>query len=127
MRYIIDAHAWIEYLEGGEIGEKVHDILKSDNEKLVLPITIAEVVSKVKRKKNNFELAYESIISNARVIDPTPRMAKAAGFLHAEEIKKQSSFGIVDALIISVARLTNSIIVTGDRHFRNFKNVKMLD
>ncbi len=126
MKYIIDAHSWIEYLEGSKRGEEVYKILQSNNQVFVLPITISEVVSKVKRKKENFELAYKSIISSAQVIEPTPKIAKEAGLLHAEMRKKHRGFGIVDALIVTTANLTHSIVVSGDRHFKKFKNVKML-
>ena len=126
MKFIIDAYSWIEYLEGSKEGEKVYEILKSDNEKFVLLITIAEVVSKVKRKKGNFILAYESIISNAKVIDITPKIAKEAGLFHAEIRKKQPSFGIVDAFLITTARFINAKVLTGDKHFKNFKEVMLI-
>ena len=64
MKLIIDAHSWIEYLEGSFSGQKLNDILKEDNEILVLPITISEVMGYIKRKGGNVELAYNSIIKN---------------------------------------------------------------
>ena len=126
MRYIIDAYSWIEYLEGGEKGEKVHKILKSDNEIFVLPITIAEVISKVKRSKKNTQLAYESIISKAKIINSTPKIAKEAGLLHAEKRKKVPQFGIVDAFLVILARITGAKVLTGDNHFKGFKEATFL-
>ena len=121
MLYLIDVYSWIEYLEGSKEGEKVYEILKSNNEIFVLPITISEVVSKVKRMKGNALLAYEAIVSNSQIIETTPKIAKEAGLLHAQIRKKQPSFGIVDALLITTAKFIKGKVLTGDRHFRNFK------
>lgn len=120
MKYLIDAYSWIEYLEGSLIGEKLHKLLQEDNEIYVLPITIAEVVSKVKRKKGNFETAYEAVISNSKIFETTPRIAKEAALIHAEMRQKNSSFGIVDSLLIASAKFLGAKIVTGDRHFKGF-------
>jgi len=121
MKYLIDAYAWIEYLEGSKKGEIVNNYLESEDEIIILPITIAEVVSKVKRKNGNFELAYNIMISKSKVIETTPKISKNAGILHAEMRKKYPQFGIVDASIIETAKLINAKIVTGDPHFKDFK------
>ena len=121
MKYLVDAHSWIEYLEGSVKGAKVNEFLTSDNEILVMPITISEVVSKTKRKDSNFELAYKVILSNAKIIEMTPKIAKNAGLLHAEMRKKHEQFGIVDAIIIETAKSINAKILTGDNHFKEFK------
>lgn len=126
MKYIIDAHAWIEYLRGSSIGQKVNDIIESDNEICTLTITIAEVVSKIKRKKENSELAYHSIVKNSSIIEPTLRMARKAGLLHAEKRKKMPQFGIVDSLIIATATELQATIVTSDMHFKDASHVLLL-
>ncbi len=126
MKYLIDAFSWIEYLEGSSKGERVSNILKSDNEIFVLPLTIGEVVSKTKRKDKNHELAYESITKRAKIISTTPRMAKEAGLLHAEMRKKFSQFGIVDALLVITARNIKARILTGDNHLKQFAETEFL-
>lgn len=126
MKYIIDAYSWIEYLNGSEKGEKVNNILNSDNEIFVLSITIAEVISKVKRNGKDEKIAYESIIKRAKIIETIPRIAKEAGLLHAEMRKKFSQFGIVDALLIKTAKNIQAKILTGDNHFKDFPEAIML-
>lgn len=126
MKLIIDAHSWIEYLEGSASGEKLNKLLNEENEIYVLPITISEVVSKVKRSGKDSQLAYDSIIKNARILEPTPKIAKEAGLLHAEIRKKNPSFGIVDAILLSAAKSINAKVVTGDNHFRQFDNVILI-
>src|SRR3989344_4145890 len=120
MKYIIDAFSWIEYLEGSEKGRKVHEILNSDSENFVLLMTIAEVISKVKRKGGNFKLAYDSMISDCRIANISPKIAKEAGLLHAEYRKKMLQFGIVDAILITTARYLGAKVLTGDAHFKSF-------
>ena len=121
MKYIIDSYAWIEYLNGGKLGEKVRELILSDNEIISLNIIIAEVVSKVKRKKGNIEIAYEAIKSNSKIIDINPEIAKKAGVLHAETRVEIENFGLVDALLVIVAREEKGKILTGDNHLKNFK------
>ena len=126
MKYLIDAYAWIEYLEGSSKGQKVSEILEAENEIFILPITIAEVISKVKRKEGNFELAYNVMTSKSKIIEMTPRIARNAGILHAETRKESPRFGIVDSTLIETAKIRNAKIVTGDPHFKDFKEVIIL-
>lgn len=121
MRYIIDAYAWVEYLEGSKLGEKVRDVISSENEIFSLNLTIAEVVSKVKRKKGNSDVAFNAIKTNSRILEITPEIAKKAGLFHAEIREKIKNFGLVDALILMLARELKAKILTGDEHFREFK------
>ena len=121
MRYIIDSSAWIEYLEGTKKGEKIRNILKGDNDAVLLAINLAEIISKAKRMKYDTEQVYESLINNAQIFEITPKIAKEAGLLHAQMKEKIEDFGLVDAIIVSAARSISAKIVTEDRHFRGFK------
>ena len=50
-------------------------------------------------------------------------MAKEAGIFYAEIRKKNKSFGIVDSLLITSAKMIGAKVVTGDNHFKNFSEV----
>lgn len=126
MRYLVDTSAWVEYLEGGKIGRDVQEILKGENEILILPLIIAEVISKTKRNKSNVEVAYESMIKNSKVLEITPRIAKEAGLLHASKRLGLPSFSLVDALIASSANFAEATILTKDTHFKSFEKVFLL-
>lgn len=126
MKYLIDSSIWIEYLNGSKEGEALNKLIKENNEIFTLSINISEVISKVKRKRGNIEIAYESIIANSNIIEPTPKIAKEAGILHAEMKQKQSSFPLVDALLICTARTLSAKIITTDAHFKSFKDVARL-
>jgi len=122
MRYIIDSYAWVEYLEGSQLGEKVREIIiNKNNEVFSINLTIAEVVSKAKRKNLNVETAYRAINSNSKVAEVTPQIARDAGLFHANIRKEIKNFGLVDALILMLARKLNAKILTGDPHFKQFK------
>ncbi|MBU0761032.1 MAG: PIN domain-containing protein [Nanoarchaeota archaeon] len=121
MRYIIDSSAWIDYLEGGQLGEKVRKLILGDNEILSLNLIVAEVISYIKRKESNAELAYNAITTNSKIIEISPDVAKRAGLFHAEIRKKVKNFGLVDAVILMAARDKGAKILTGDAHFKNFK------
>src|SRR3989344_6099066 len=126
MKYVIDAYAWIEYLEGSRAGEKVRKILQDNNEIFSLNLTISEVVSRIKRKGSDTEIAYQVIISNSQVAEISHEVAKEAGLLHAETRKTIKDFGIADSLILALARELNAKIITGDEHFRNFKEAILI-
>jgi len=126
MRFIVDSSAWIEYLEGSKKGEKVDKILTGDNEILILNLNISEVVSKVKRKGGNAELAYEAMISKAKIFEITPKISKEAGLLHAEIKPNNKNFSLADAIIIKTAESASAKILTGDSHFNKFKGAVIL-
>ena len=69
MNYIIDSYAWIEYLDGTKKGEKVKEVLTEQNLIHTSAITVAEVVSRAKRKDKDTVIAYQTITTNSNVIN----------------------------------------------------------
>ena len=124
MRYVIDAWAWIEYLIGSNRGSKIRIILENEkNEIFTCSLTIAEVISMIKREKRDYELAYKSIISLSQICNITPELSKEAGLIHPDIKKKMRDFGLADVFILVTAKMLDAQIVTGDEHFKDFKNV----
>lgn len=126
MKYIIDTSAWIEYLNGSKSGESVNKILKEDNEIYVISLIISEVISKVKRKAGNVDLAYDCLIKNSRIFDITPKISKRIGILHAQIKNKLPNFSLADASIVCSAETINAKIVTKDTHFKGFKETILI-
>lgn len=127
MKALLDTSAWISYLEGNKIGEKVNNLLKNkENEFFTIPLIIAEVVSKIKRKKGNTETAFNIITMSSELIDQDSITAKEAGLIHAEEKEKSDSFSLADAIIIKTAQKNNLKIITSDNHFKSFKEAIIL-
>ncbi len=121
MKYIIDSYAWIEYLDGTSKGQKLKEILMKENEIYTLGLSITEIISRVKRMDKDVETAYKAITFNSMIVQIDQETAKRAGLFHAEMRKKIKDFGIVDSLIYLIAKKLNAKIITGDEHFRNFK------
>ena len=126
MRYVIDSYAWIEYLDGSHRGDKVKEVLTEDEEIYIISLTISEVISRAKRKGKDTIIAYETITTNSKIVDITPEMANDAGLFHAEIRKRIKDFGLVDSLIFIAARKLGSKILTGDPHFKGFKEAVLI-
>ena len=127
MKYVIDAHAWIEYFLGSERGKKVREILDSnENEIFSSIITLAEVVSVTKRENRDAEEKYRDILNLSNIHFINPELAKETGILHAEIKKKIKDFGLADAFVLLTARKLGAKIVTGDPHFKGMKEAVLI-
>ncbi len=122
--YLIDAYAWIEYLEGTEQGEKVKKILK-EHKCFTSAVTLAEVVSKAKRTNTDPEIAFQAITLNSKVLPVNEDTANRAGIIHAEKRKKIKDFGLADSFILA-QRAKKQKILTGDAHFKGIENVEFM-
>lgn len=126
MNYIIDSYAWIEYLDGTKKGEKVKEVLTEQNLIHTSAITVAEVVSRAKRKDKDTVIAYQTITTNSNVININSEIAKETGLLHAEIKKEIKDFGLADAFVLLTARKLGAKIVTGDPHFKGLKEAVLI-
>ena len=126
MRCFVDTSAWIEYLEGSKIGEKVNKILNEENEIYVISLIISEVISKIKRKRGNVDLAYDCIIKNSRIFEITPKISKKIGILHADTKTKNQGFSLADASIICSTQAIGAKLITKDTHFKDFKETILI-
>jgi len=125
-KHVIDAYAWIEYLDGSNLGKKVVQILEDNNEIYTCAITIGEVVSKVARMGKDAKTAYDILLSNSQIITVDDDLSLQAGLIHCEMRKNQKDFGLADAYILAAARKLKSKILTGDPHFRGIKEAIMI-
>jgi predicted nucleic acid-binding protein len=120
-KYVIDAYAWIEYLDGSEAGHKVSAILEKTDELYTCAVTVAEVVSKVARKGKDVKLAFDVLVSNSQIMDVDEELSLQAGLLHFEIRKTLKDFGLADAYVLATARRLKAKILTGNLHFKNMK------
>ena len=125
-KHVIDAYAWIKYLDGSDAGKKVADILEDNDEIYTCAVTIGEVVSKVVRMGKDAKTAYDVLISNSQIITVDEELSLQAGLVHCEMRKNQKDFGLADAYILATARKLKSKILTGDPHFQNTKEAIMI-
>ena len=125
-KYVIDAYAWIEYLDGSTKGKKVAALLENNDETYTCALTLGEVVSKVARMGKDAKIAYDVLISNSQILSVDEEISLQAGLVHYEMRKTSKDFGLADAYILATARKLKSKIVTGDPHFKGLKDAIMV-
>jgi len=126
-RFVIDAYAWIEYFEGSEKGKKFAEIIEDNsNELFTSSATLSEVVSKFLREKNDVKIALTAIDTLSTIAVINQELGVEAGFIHYEAKKKSKDFGMLDAFVAATSKKLNAKILTGDPHFKGFKEAVMM-
>ncbi len=123
---MLDSFAWMEYFMGTAKGEKVKKLVDDDSQLYTSPIVIAEIYSKSLRTDGNAEERKDFIIKRCAVISLDVNIAVESAKIHAENKVKTHDFGLADAIILASARSRNMKVLTGDIHFREFKDAVML-
>src|SRR3972149_7060258 len=125
-RHVIDAYAWIEYLDGTEPGGRVSELIENQDEIFTCAMAIAEVVSKVARKGMNVKTAYDVLLNNSQVVNADEELSLEAGLLHFEMRKTLKDFGLADAYVLATARKFKTKILTGDPHFKSVREAVLI-
>ncbi len=126
-KYVLDSHAWIEYFQGTKTGEKVRQIIEMKN-CFTPTIVIAELADKYSRENHGyFERDLDFIETNSAIVELDMKVAQNAGKMkHAVRKKYDNNFGLSNAIVLATAKKLGAIVVTGDTHFKNLKNVEFL-
>ncbi len=123
---MLDSFAWMEYFMGTAKGEKVKKLVDDDSQLYTSPIVIAEIYSKSLRTDGNAEERKDFIMKRCAVVSLDINIAIESAKIHAENKAKFDDFGVADALILASARSRKIKVLTGDHHFKNFKDAVML-
>ena len=124
---MVDAYAWIEYLDGSPRGARVRDHIENPvNTILTSTVTLAELVSKSLRTRRDPKVAITAVENNSTLQTITPVLATLAGEVHAEEKKRKQDFGVADAFVLATARSRSSKVLTGDPHFKDVPEAVMI-
>ena len=123
---LLDSFAWMEYFMGTQEGEKVRRFVDDDIQLYTSPIVIAEIYSKSLRTDGNAEERKDFIVKRCALIVLDEIIAVEAAKIHAEKKIKTPDFGLADALILASARNRKIKVVTGDPHFKDFKDAIMM-
>ena len=127
-KFVVDAYAWIEYLAGSREGAKVERIFQNKGSEIYTSsVTIAEVVSKIKRENRDWETAFRAITGISKPMAVAADAAKDTGLLHAGLKKRIPRFGLADAFVLQLARDIKAKILTGDPHFAGFDEAIMIN
>lgn len=126
-KYVVDSYSWIDYFDGNKQGKKVREFLESKNNEIITNIlTLSEIISVFKRRGYDYDKAFEKIINLSKLYINNVNFSKEVGLLHAEIKTKIKDFGLADAFVLLTARKLNAKILTGDPHFKNFKETIMV-
>lgn len=120
--FVVDAYAWIEYLDGTERGVNVEKVLEDNaNEFFTSSATLAEVISKFLRSKKDIKLALTALTTLSTIVSINQETAILAAQIHFDAKKKNKEFGMLDAFVAATAKKIGAKILTGDPDFRHFK------
>ncbi len=120
MTTTIDSWAWVEYFKGSKGGEVLEQLLNTTEELCTPSLALLEIKAKYLKENKPFQQNIEFITERTRVVDLTKEIAlKAAEF-------KARGLHTSDAIIYATAQATNSTLLTGDAHFKNFPDVKII-
>jgi predicted nucleic acid-binding protein len=125
-RLVVDSWAWVEYLRGSEIGQKVDTRISATGELWTTVVSLTEVVSKYRREKFSEQVAIDAISALSRFGVPSRDDAIEAGKLHAEIKAKSPNFGLADALVLQLARKVNGKVLTGDPDFKGIREAEFI-
>lgn len=124
---VIDSWAWIEYLNGSELGSKVRDMIMDERNKLFTHVvSVAEIISKEKRRKKDPETAWKAVTSLSKILQIDESESKAVGLLHAEIKTRKKNFGLADSFVLYAARKLGGRVLTGDPDFKGVDEAFLL-
>ena len=119
-RYIIDSGGWIEYFIDGKYADKFGKYIENANPDSVFTPTIIiyEVYKKICRDIGEEEAlkAIAHIKCSTEVVDLTEEIA-----ISSAETSLKEKLPMADAIIYTVSGRYNSILVTGDGHFKGME------
>ncbi|MEW5955476.1 MAG: type II toxin-antitoxin system VapC family toxin [Candidatus Micrarchaeota archaeon] len=122
MTVLIDSYAWFEYFFGSQRGKAVEKAIESDERIVVSQINLIEVYAKyLKTAPSEAEEKIRFVQSRSEVIDVDREIS-----LKAAKLKVGKGLGSADAIILATAQKESAVLLTGDKHFKEFNNVKMI-
>ncbi len=123
---IVDAYAWVEYLDGSTKGGKLRDLLEHGDELYTSAVTLTEVVSQAARMGRDQKTAHRVISGNSTIVEADEELSYDVGVLHAEIGNTIKDFGLSEAYVLATARRLNAKVLTGDPHFKDIPDAIML-
>jgi len=115
----LDTSAVIEFFIGTKRGEGVSEAIKEED-CFVSILTYAEAAVWCRRNGRDFELWKEKLERIANVVEVTHGICAEGARITCETKEKETSFGIIDGIILASARSIGQTLTTKDGHFRDF-------
>lgn len=128
MNYLVDTHAFLWYFsEDQRLGKNVEEILlqgERGKHTIVLPTIVlaeAEAIS----NKYGYNRKFLFLIAKLSEI-PSFVVYPFDSVVLDEYFKIKTDLEIHDRIIVAIAKITNSVILTKDREIRKLKNVEVV-
>ena len=126
-RFVVDSWAWVEYLRGSRRGEKVRELIEEKSELFTHAVSVAEIISKLRRENLDYAEAWRTIASNSKIVVPSVTDALETGLLHASlKREKRHNFSLADAFVLFSARENRARVLTGDPDFTGLKDATII-
>jgi len=118
--HVIDTYAWIEYFKGSRFGAKIKRQIETKNN--ITPTIVLAEISKFFTDLNRKDLKekLDFIRSQSQVLALDEATAIIAGCIRST--MGNTGMGIVDCILLAVARLHKTKVLTGDKHFKNLED-----
>ncbi|RJQ22783.1 type II toxin-antitoxin system VapC family toxin [Candidatus Woesearchaeota archaeon] len=126
-KYVIDTHAWIEFLFATEKGQKVNEIITGvQNRCMTAECTLGELKSWALRNARDFERILAAVESQSEIVPIERDDWLSAAELRHEMRKTRKDFGLIDAVILAKQKEHAGMLVSGDSDFKGLPNVLFL-
>jgi predicted nucleic acid-binding protein len=127
VKIVIDSYAWIEHFIGSEKGRKVDEILEAADEIYTPDTVLSEIARKYLREGFEAKLVDQRLndiveASSIICLDAKLAVTAAKSYIEMEANAKRLKLNcpsLFDAIVLAVARLRESKVLTGDQHFKN--------
>ena len=118
MTVLIDSWAWIEYWKGGIHSEAVGSYIQGEEEAVVSTINLAEVYHWILKfyTKETAEQKRAAIEKRCFIVPVDKAIA-----VEAAKINHDNNLDLADSLILATARMSGSLVLTGDSDLKSFK------
>ena len=126
--YIIDSYAWAKYFTGSKKGEKLKNLFSDENNKfLTIECCLAEINGWSIKNNIDFNFIIRIIRANSEIVKLKEEDWIKAGEEKSKQRRAQKDFGLIDALILTKQIEINCKLISGDKHFKNMRNIIFLE
>lgn len=124
MPYIVDTYAWLEYFRGTSTGMSIKDKIEA-GDNITPTIVLAELKRKfVEWRRQDFDDKLAFIQENSQIVGLDGELAIMAGEIRAQ--KPVPNMGLVDCILLALARKFNVKVLTGDKHFKTLSEAEYI-
>lgn len=122
MTVTFDTSAWIEYFSGSDLGRIVKGYIDGSETVFTQAIDLLEIKNKYQRENRRWKSRIDFICERSVIVDLNINLA-----LLAADMKNKYGLYSIDAIIYATAQTMKSKLITKDKHFKDLKDVILLE